>query len=194
VQRQHRLFAGQDGVGVFQQAFPVQLHGAHFRAHAGRRRWQAGSGVAFLQIAPAPGKIVARIAQQLERSGLAGGRFGGILGNALGQHAQLTGVANVLFVVSGLGIEVREIGEQQHDEDNQCDEQHDDLRPTPRPFHWLACFCFYHRSSPVNPHPSLLAEEPVGASLLAIQAPRCFRNTALSSNREQARSHRGPRL
>ena len=38
-------------------------------------------------------------------------------------------------------------------------------------------------------HPLKLAEVPVGASLL-IQAPRRIRKTALSFNREQARSHR----
>ncbi len=127
MQRQHGLFAGEDRVGVFQQAFPVQLHGTHFRTHGGRCRRQAGGWVAVLQIAPALGKVIARIAQQLERRRLAGRRFGGVLGNALGQHAQLTCVGDVLFVVRGLGVEVREVGEQQHDEDDQRDEQRDDL-------------------------------------------------------------------
>jgi hypothetical protein len=31
MQRQHGLLAGQDGVGVLQQGFPVMLHGAAFR-------------------------------------------------------------------------------------------------------------------------------------------------------------------
>ncbi len=150
MQRQYGLLAGQNRVGVFQQAFPVLLHRAHLWTHSGGRRRQAGGRVALLQITPAPGKIVARIAEQLERGRLAGGGFGGVLGDTLGQHAQFASVADVLFVVDSLGVEVREVGEQQHDEDDQRDEQHDNLRPAARPFHWLACFCFYHRSSPVN--------------------------------------------
>ncbi|MNM62514.1 hypothetical protein D3C81_738500 [compost metagenome] len=152
MQRQHRLLTGKNGVGIFQQAFPVHLHGTHFRAHGGRCRWQTGGRITLFQIAPALGKIVARIAEQLECRSLAGGGFGGVLGNALRQHAQLAGVTDVLFVVGGLGVEVREVGEQQHDENDQRDEQRDDLRTTARPFHWLACFCFYHRSSPVLPN------------------------------------------
>ena len=172
MQRQHGLFAGKNRVGVFQQAFPIQLHGAHFRAHGGRRRRQAGGRVAFLQVTPALGEIVARIAEQLERGSLAGGGFGGVLGDALREHAQLTGVADVLFVVVRLGVEVSEVGEQQHDEHDQCDEQHDDLRATARSFRWLACFCFCHRSSPLthtfeaccNPCGSEPARESAGSA------------------------------
>jgi len=58
----------------------------------------------------------------------AGGGFGGVLGDTLGQHPQLAGVADVLLVVGGLGVEVREVGEQQHDEHDQRNKQHDDLR------------------------------------------------------------------
>ena len=132
VQRQHGLLAGQDGVGVFQQRLPVGLHRPHFGAHRTGRRRQAGLRVTFFQVAPALGKIVARIAQQLERRRFPGSGLGGVLGNALGQHAQLTGVADVLFVVGGLGVEVREVGEQQHDEHDQGDKQHDDLRTAAR--------------------------------------------------------------
>ena len=67
-----------------------------------------------------------------ERHGLAGGRLGGVLGDALGQHAQLAGVTDVFRIVVGLGIEVGEVGKQQHDEHDQCDEQHDDLRAAAR--------------------------------------------------------------
>ncbi|MOA47886.1 hypothetical protein D3C78_1705640 [compost metagenome] len=63
-------------------------------------------------------------------------------------------MADVLFVIGGLGVEVSEVGEQQHDEDDQRDEQHDDLRTTARRFQWLACFCFDHRFSPVLPNPT----------------------------------------
>ncbi len=69
VQRQHGLFAGKDGVGVAQQVFPVLLHRVHFGAHGGRRGGQAGGRVAFFQVTPALGEVVARIAQQLERRG-----------------------------------------------------------------------------------------------------------------------------
>ncbi|MNF74588.1 hypothetical protein D3C84_566270 [compost metagenome] len=130
VQREHGLFAGEDRVGVFQQTLPVQLHGAHLRAYR-RRSWrQAGAGVAFLQVPPASGKVVARITEQLERGGLARGGFRGILGDTLGQHPQFAGMADVLFVVGGLRVEVGEVGEQQHDEHNQRDEQRNDLRAT----------------------------------------------------------------
>jgi hypothetical protein len=37
-------------------------------------------------------------------------------------------MTDVLLVVGGLRVEVGEIGEQQHDEDHQGDEQPDDLR------------------------------------------------------------------
>ncbi|MNI33060.1 hypothetical protein D3C73_869880 [compost metagenome] len=151
MQRQYGLLAGENRIGVLQQPLPVLLHCPHLRTHGGGGRRQARGRVTLLQKTPAPGKIVARIAEQLERGSLAGGGFGGVLGDALGQHAQFAGVADVLFVVGRLGVEVREVGEQQHDEDDQRDEQHDNLRPAARPFHWLACFCFYHRSSPVNP-------------------------------------------
>ena len=88
--------------------------------------------VAFLQVAPALRKVIARIAEQLERRGFAGSRFGGVLGNTLGQHAQFTGMADVLLVVGGLGVEVGKVGEQQHDEHDQRDEQRNDLRTTAR--------------------------------------------------------------
>lgn len=146
MQGQHRLLAAEDDVGVLQQFFPVQLHRAHFLAQHHRCPGQAGGRVALLQVAPALGKVVARIPQQLERRGLAGRRFGGVLGDALGQHPQLAGVADVLLVVGGLGVQVREVGEQQHDEHDQCDEQHDDLRATAGAFQGLAGFGFGHRS------------------------------------------------
>ena len=83
------------------------------RAQGGGGRRQAGHRVALLQVPPALGEIVARITQQLERGGLAGRGFGGVLGDALGEHTQLTGMTDVLFVIGGLGVEVREVGEQQ---------------------------------------------------------------------------------
>ena len=97
-------------------------------------------------------EIIARIDQQLECGGFAGSGFGGVLGNALGQHPQLARVADVLLVVVGLGIEVRKVGEQQHDEHDQGDKQHDDLRTTARPFHWLSGIGCGHRSGPEIPY------------------------------------------
>ncbi|MNZ58873.1 hypothetical protein D3C78_768910 [compost metagenome] len=126
VQRQHRLLAGQNGIGVLAQTFPVAQHRIHFVAH---RRWcgrQAGGRVTFVQVAPALLEIVTRLAEQAKRPRLARCRLGGVLGNALGQHPQLTGVADVLFVVIGLGVEVGEVGEQQDDRQDQHDEQRRD--------------------------------------------------------------------
>ena len=119
VQRQHGLLAGQDGVGILAQVVPVLTDRVHLVPHGQRRRRQPGGLVALAQITPAPLEVIARIGQQLERQGLAGRRFGGVLGDALGQHAQLAGVADVLFVVVGLGIEVREVGEQQDDRQDE---------------------------------------------------------------------------
>ncbi len=141
VQGQHGLFAGENRVRVFQQVFPVLLHRMHFITHGRRCGGQA----------PTLGEIVARIAEQLECRGLAGGGFGGVLGDALGQHAQLAGVADVLLVVGGLGVEIREIGEQQHDEHDQCDKQHDDLRTAARGLFGVAGITFDHlRPLPVR--------------------------------------------
>lgn len=129
VQRKDGLLAGQNHVGALAQPFPVPLHGAQFVAYQLGSRRQPGGRVAFSQVAPAYVEIVARIGQQFERLGFAGGRFRGVLGDALGQHAQLTGMPDVLLVVVRLSIEVREVGEQQHDENNQRDEQQNNLRP-----------------------------------------------------------------
>ena len=152
MQRQHGLFTGQDGVGVIEQQLPVTLHRLHFLVYGRRRRRQAGGRVTFFQIAPALAEIIARIDQQLECGGFAGSGFGGVLGNALGQHPQLARMADVLLVVVGLGIEVRKVGEQQHDEHDQGDKQHDDLRTTARPFHWLSGIGCGHRSGPEIPY------------------------------------------
>ncbi len=132
MQGQHGLLAGEDRVGVFQQRFPISLHRTHFRTNSTGCGGQTGFDIAFFQVAPTLGKVVARIAQQFERGGLAGSGLGGVFGDALRQHAQLTGVADVLLVIGGLGVEVREVGEQQHDEHDQRDKQHDDLRAATR--------------------------------------------------------------
>ena len=147
VQRQNGLFAGQNGVGVLAQGIPVLLHGGHLRLHRCRCGRQAGLRVTVGQVGPTGLEIVAGIAQQGEGFGLARGGFGGILGDTLGQHAQFTGVAEVLGVVVTLRIHVREVGEQHHDRNDQDDEQprHECADPCPRQhivgdyfFHYLA--------------------------------------------------------
>ncbi len=129
MQRQNGLFAGQNHVGALAQPFPVTLHGAQLVAYQIRSRRQAGGRVAFSQVAPAHVEIIARIGQQLERLGFAGSRFGGVFRDALRQDAQLTGMPDVLFVVVGLSVEVGEVGEQQHDENDKRHEQQNNLRP-----------------------------------------------------------------
>ncbi|RMP28325.1 hypothetical protein ALQ26_03631 [Pseudomonas amygdali pv. lachrymans] len=84
MQRQNRLFAGQNHIGTFAQPFPVALNGAQFVAYQIRSRRQPGGRIAFSQVAPAHVEIVARIGQQLERLGFTGGRFGGVFRDALG--------------------------------------------------------------------------------------------------------------
>ena len=49
------------------------------------------------------------------RSYYARRRLAGVLGDALGKHAQLAGMADVLLVVDRLGVEIGEDGEQQND-------------------------------------------------------------------------------
>ena len=151
MQRQHGLFAGQNGVDIIEQQLPVTLHRLHFLVYGRRSRRQAGSRVAFFQITPALAEIIARIDQQFECRGFAGSGLGGVFGDTLGQHPQLARVADVLLVVVGLGIEVSKVGEQQHDEHDQGDKKHDDLRTTARPFHWFSGIGCGHRSGPEMP-------------------------------------------
>src|SRR5690606_1787401 len=98
VQRQYGLFAGQNGVSVLPQAVPVLLYRSHLCLYRLRCRWQAAAGVAIGQVAPALLEVVARIAQQPEGFGSTGRRFSGVLGDTLGQYAQLTGVTDVLGI------------------------------------------------------------------------------------------------
>ena len=148
MQRQNRLFTGQNGVGVIQQLLPVALHRLHFLVHGRGRRGQAGSRVAFFQVTPALAEIITCIAEQPERSGFTGSGFSGVFGDTLRKHPQLARMADVLLVVVGLGIEVSKVGEQQHDEHDQGDKKHDDLRTTARPFHWFRGIGYGHRSGP----------------------------------------------
>ncbi|MNE78856.1 hypothetical protein D3C80_1752980 [compost metagenome] len=132
MQGQYGLLAGQNGVGVLPQTVPVPLHGSHLRLHGLRCRGHATLLVAVGQIAPAGFEVVACLAQQTECLGSTGGRFGGVLGNTLRQNPQLTGVADVFRIVVGLRIDVGEVGEQQHDGDDQDDKQPGDQRTAAR--------------------------------------------------------------
>ncbi|MCY1413176.1 hypothetical protein D9M71_286020 [compost metagenome] len=133
VQGQHGLLAGEDGVGVLAQQVPVLLHLVHLRLHRDRARRQGGALVTLGQDVPALLEVDARLLQQLEGLGLARRRLGGVLGDPLRQHAQLAGVADVLLVVVRLGVEVGEVGEQQHDRHDQDHEEPGDQRTAARP-------------------------------------------------------------
>jgi hypothetical protein len=100
----------------------------------------APQAVRFLsQITPACLEIVTRITQQTERFSLASRRFGGVFRDPLGQYAKLTSVADVLCVVVRLGVDVGEVGEQQHDRNNQDNEQSSNQCATTRTCYQITC-------------------------------------------------------
>src|SRR5690606_41482993 len=101
-----------------------------------------------LPISPALLEVVARIAQQPEGFGSTGRRFSGVLGDTLGQYAQLTGVTDVLGIVVGLGVDVGEVREQQHDGNDKHDEQRCDQRTAACPRQQIACIEFFHHLAP----------------------------------------------
>ena len=132
VQRQYGLFVGQDGVGVLPQRIPVLLHHSNLRLQGFRRCRQPGFLVTVGQITPASLEVVAGVAQQSKRFGRTGCRFRGVFCDTLGQYAQLTGVTDVLRVVVGLSVDVGEVGEQQHDRNDQDNKQPCDQCATAR--------------------------------------------------------------
>ncbi|MNZ50599.1 hypothetical protein D3C78_683900 [compost metagenome] len=148
MQGEYGLLAGQDGVGVLAQAVPVLLHRVHFGLHGDRRRRQAGGAVALDQVVPALVEVVARVLQQGEGLGLARRGLAGVLGDTLGEHAQLAGVADVFLVVVRLGVEVREVREQQHDGNDQDHEESGDQRRTAHPGKQIACVQSFHYRAP----------------------------------------------
>ncbi|MNF84232.1 hypothetical protein D3C76_936880 [compost metagenome] len=148
VEGEYGLLAGQDGVGVLAQAVPVLLHRVHLDFHGSRRGRQAGGGVAFDEVVPALLEVVTRVLQQGEGLCLARRGLAGVLGDTLGEHAQLTGVADVLLVIVRLGVEVREVREQQHDGDDQDHEESGDQRRTAHPGKQIACVQSFHYRAP----------------------------------------------
>ncbi|MOA54122.1 hypothetical protein D3C78_1776880 [compost metagenome] len=57
-------------------------------------------------------------------------------------------MADVFLVVVRLGVEVGEVGEQQHDGDDQDDEQSGDQRVTAHTCQKIACVEFFHYLAP----------------------------------------------
>ena len=128
VQRQYGLLTGQDGIGVLPHAVPFLLHTGHFSLYCVRCRRDAIDVITFYQRIPALGVVVTGVLQQGKGFCLAGRRFGGRFRDPLRQYAQFAGVTDVLLVVAGLGVEVREVGEQQHDGNDQDNKESRDQR------------------------------------------------------------------
>ncbi|MNZ66937.1 hypothetical protein D3C78_851700 [compost metagenome] len=148
VQRQHGLLAGQNGVGTGAQALPVGLHGGEVAGHRFRTGRQAGIGVTLAQPLPALLEVVTLALQQGEGVGLARRRLDGVLGDPLGQQAQLTGVSDVLLVVFGLLVEVRKVGKQQHHRHDQDGEKTTDQTAAACAREEIACVEFFHLLAP----------------------------------------------
>ena len=151
VQGQHGLFAGKDHVGIAAQAVPVFFHRIHLRGDIEGHHRQAGIQIAHGQVTPAAIEVVTGVLEQGEGLGLARRRFGGVLGDTLRQHAQLTRVGDVLGVVARLHVQVGEVGKQQHDGDDQTDEQADDQRAAAHAGKHISCVAFIHEWPPPGP-------------------------------------------
>ncbi len=148
MQRENGLFTGEDGVGVATQRVPVLLYGIDFRAQRLGHGGQANAVVALRQITPALVEVVTSLFQGSESLLCSRCRFHGVLGDLLGQYAQLSSVSDVLVIVIRLRIHVREVREQQYDRDDQHDKQTGDQRIAAHPAQQSISIHFDHYPAP----------------------------------------------
>src|SRR5690606_26481337 len=127
VQRQYRVLAAEDGVGVGTYLVPVGLGPRQRFLQGVRGRRQAGFLTAIGEIAPALLEVIARVQQQAEGLLSAGGRFGRRLGDLLREYPQLTGVTYVFGIVGTLHVHIDEVDEQQNQRQDQRGEQATDV-------------------------------------------------------------------
>src|SRR3546814_15186649 len=93
---------------------------------------------------PALVELVPGLLQRRERLLRAGRRFHGILGDLLGQSAQLSCVSDVFVIVIGLSVAVHEVREQQHDRAVTSDTQTGGQTIAARPPQQRHSIHFYH--------------------------------------------------
>ncbi len=123
VQRKNGLLTGNNGVGVTAQRGPVLLYRIDFVAQRLRHSRQADALVTLREVSPALIELVPGLLQRRECLLRAGCRFHGVLGDLLGQYAELSRVSDVLVIVIRLRVDVREVREQQNDRNDQYDKQ-----------------------------------------------------------------------